>query len=322
MEGIQRRSRGPPRDIAEIPLDCKALLNPRETLLALYVSRMRLQGHKYRIRDDPIHWAHFRRYLHLLPHHAPPASTNYVQPRHLWEVQSGKAQGPDLRLPEADVGIDISWYRHLTEANQYALCAVMRSPPVCCTVGKRGRVTLLLKCPNRPVQEANLRGITISSHISKLKPTAFCAPTTAIYERALGSPCLDGGMRGVSLQEVVCTVHMKLDPARLQARVVDVLITDLAKFFDVIAQDVPPIVEPMWARERPTTSPPTRRASCMPCPSVPGSWTPGCSSWVPPRVQSMESMRGPRRLSPFCGSCTKRTARTRCSPVASWGSCG
>ena len=64
-----------------------------------------------------MHWAHFRRYLHLLAQHAPPAKTDYVQPRHLWEVQSGKARGPDLRLPEADVFIDISWYRHLAEAD-------------------------------------------------------------------------------------------------------------------------------------------------------------------------------------------------------------
>ena len=43
-------------------------------------------------------------------------------------------------------------------------------------------------------------------------------------------------------QEVVRTVHMKLDLARLRHRVVDVLIIDVAKFFDVIAQDFHPIV--------------------------------------------------------------------------------
>ena len=118
----------------------------------------------------------------------------------------------------------------------------MRSPQVCSTVGRRGHLTLLLKNPDQPVQEANLPSITISSHIPKLKPTAFYALATAIYERALGGPCLVGGMRGVSLQEVVRTVHMKLDLAKLQNRVVDVLITDLAKFFDVITQDVHPIV--------------------------------------------------------------------------------
>ena len=63
------------------------------------------------------------------------------------------------------------------------LCAVVRSPPVSHTVGRRGRVTLLLKNPDQPVREANLRGITISSHVSKLEPTAFYAVATAIYER-------------------------------------------------------------------------------------------------------------------------------------------
>ena len=122
------------------------------------------------------------------------------------------------------------------------LCAVMQRPQVCRTMGRRSPVTLLLKNPDEPIQEANLRGITMSSDISRLEPTAFYALAIAIYERALGGPCLVGGMRGVSLQEVVHTVHMKLDLARFQHRVVVVLITDLAKFFDVIAQDVHSIV--------------------------------------------------------------------------------
>ena len=126
--------------------------------------------------------------------------------------------------------------------DQDALCAVTHSPQVCCTVGKRGSVTLPSKHPDQPVQEANLRGITISSHISKPEPTAFYALLTAIYERALRGPCVVGGMRGVSLQDVVGTVRMKLDLARLQRHVVDGLITDPAKFFDVIAEDVHPIV--------------------------------------------------------------------------------
>ena len=46
----------------------------------------------------------------------------------------------------------------------------------------------------------------------------------------------------MSLQEVVRTVHMKLNQAWLQHRVVNVLITGLAKYFDVIAQDIDPIV--------------------------------------------------------------------------------
>ena len=157
-------------------------------------------------------------------------------------LQFSKARGPDLRLPEADVCMDITWYQHLTEVDQMTVCAVVRSPPVCLTLGRRGQVTLLLRNPDQPVQEANLRGIAISSHVSKLEATAFYAWATAIYERALGGPYLIGGIRGVSLKEVVRTVHMKLDLAKLQRQVVDVPITDLAKFFDVIARGVHPIV--------------------------------------------------------------------------------
>ena len=75
---MQRRSRDPPRDISAILVDSKALLNPRETLCALYLSRLRLQGHGYRIRDDPDRWAHFHKYLGLLPQHALPARGYYV----------------------------------------------------------------------------------------------------------------------------------------------------------------------------------------------------------------------------------------------------
>ena len=46
----------------------------------------------------------------------------------------------------------------------------------------------------------------------------------------------------MSLHEVVRTVHMKLDLAKLGLRVVDVLNTDLARFFDEILHDVNPIV--------------------------------------------------------------------------------
>ena len=102
---VQRRSRGPPHPISEVPLHSKAPLIPRETLSALYLIRLRLQAHSYRIQDNPDRWAHFQKCLGLLPQHAPPARGDYVQPRHLWEVQCGRARGPDLRLPKADVCI-------------------------------------------------------------------------------------------------------------------------------------------------------------------------------------------------------------------------
>ena len=85
---VQRHSRGPPRDISEIPLDNKTLLNAKETLCALHASRIRLKGHIYRTRDDPEWWAPFKLYLDLLPQHAPWAREASVQPRHLSKVQS------------------------------------------------------------------------------------------------------------------------------------------------------------------------------------------------------------------------------------------
>ena len=56
----------------------KVPLKPRETLSALYVNCMRLQGHDYRIRDDLIRRAHCQQYLLLLPQHAPQTRANYV----------------------------------------------------------------------------------------------------------------------------------------------------------------------------------------------------------------------------------------------------
>ena len=52
-----------------------------------------------------------------------------------------------------------------------------------------------------------------------------------MYSRALGGAYLMDGMKGISLHEVVHTVHMTLHMAHLRGQVVDVLITDLAKYF-------------------------------------------------------------------------------------------
>ena len=118
---------------------------------------------------------------------------------------------------------------------------VMRDPRIRQCVGKRG-VTTLLKDPSRPVEEANIREITASPHISKLEPVAFYMEASQVYEHTLGGPFLEGGMKGISLHEVVWTVHMALDMARLGGQTVDILIGNLAKYFDVIAQDVHPMV--------------------------------------------------------------------------------
>ena len=121
----------------------------------------------------------------------------------------------------------------------------MRSPLMCRDVGQHSRVTRLHPNLDQPVQEGYFRGITISRHISKLEPTTFYALATPIYERALGGHFLVGGMRGVFLLEIVRTLHIKLDPAKLERRLVVILVIYLAKFFDAMAQTVHPIV---WAR--------------------------------------------------------------------------
>ena len=45
-----------------------------------------------------------------------PRTPELTMSSHLWEVQSGKARGPDLRLREADVCIDITWYRPIVRS--------------------------------------------------------------------------------------------------------------------------------------------------------------------------------------------------------------
>ena len=64
------------------------------------------------------------------------------------------------------------------------LCAVMSNPPVCCTMGRRDRVTLLLKNPDQPIQEANLRGITIFSTSQSWSPRHY-KPWQRLYTSGL-----------------------------------------------------------------------------------------------------------------------------------------
>ena len=62
------------------------------------------------------------------------------------------------------------------------LCAT----PVCAGRKASGAGTLLLKDPSPPIEEATVRGITVSPHISKLEPVAFYAEASRVSERALG----------------------------------------------------------------------------------------------------------------------------------------
>ena len=97
---------------------------------------------------------------------------------------------------------------------------------------------LLLKDPSREIEDANIRGITVSSHISKPEHVVFYTQAFKVYELSRGAPYLVGGMKGISVCEVVCTAYMTLDQAHLRGQVVDVLNTDLGKYVDRIAQEV------------------------------------------------------------------------------------
>ena len=282
---VQRRSWGPLRDILEIPLDSKALLNPRETLSALYLSRQRLQGHSHRIRDDPDRWAHFQKYLGLLPQHAPPARGDYLQPRHLWEVQSGKARGPDLRLPEADVCINITWYRHLTEADQVTLCAVVRSPPVSRTVGRRGRVTLLLKKPGPASPGGEPPGDNHLLPRLQARAHGLLRRGDGHLRAGPGGPLPRGGHAGNFPPRG--GPHGAHEAGPGQASAPDSGRPDHGSR-EVLRHD------------RPGHSP----YSGGPGGPRGGSPAPWHNSWEPPKARSRESMRGQRQRSHSCGSWT------------------
>ena len=119
-------------------------------------------------------------------------------------MASGKALGRDLTSEDGHICIDISWYRHLPPADVDNLCNALEAWPVKQYLGKTGKVVLLVKKPKKPVTPANLRGITLAPHISKVESMAYYdTRDQEVYERVLGGPYIVGGMRGVSIVEVV-----------------------------------------------------------------------------------------------------------------------
>ena len=126
----------------------------------------------------------------------------------------------------------------------------------------------------------------------------------------------------MSLQEVVRTVHMKLDLARLRHRVVDVLITDLAKFFDVIPQDVHPIVGARVGLGEADHLATHTEGFSYTLPLGPWQSSTLAQLFGTPRALSRGSMRAQRRLSRSYASWTSRTGPLRYNRFASQGSCG
>ena len=106
-------------------------------------------------------------------------------------------------------------------------------------------------------------------------------------------------------------MHMKLDLARLQRRVVDGLVTDLAKFFDVIGQDTHPIPGARVGLGDANHLATHTDGFLYALICALGSRIPWRGSWALPREQSRESMQEPRPLSHSCDSWISRVAHSR-----------
>ena len=73
----------------------------------------------------------------------------------------------------------------------------------------------MVKNPNKAPRIANLRGITIASHLSKVEPLAYFGSkdVPGIMIKAAGGPFLMGGLRGVAISDMVRLALMGLEVA-------------------------------------------------------------------------------------------------------------
>ena len=169
---VKRMARKGGRDIHMMPLEGKVLLNQAETLSLVYRDRSRLQGRRFLIKEDPEKLQHLRRYLQNLPCTPVRASSGYITREHIKMVASGKARGRDFVSRQGAVHVDITWYTNLPQGEQDRLAKALETPDVKGTQGKQGQVALLLKDGRKPMSSANVRGITLASHLSKVEATA------------------------------------------------------------------------------------------------------------------------------------------------------
>ena len=120
-------------------------------------------------------------------------------------VKSNKVRGRDLTFEKGRLHIDILWYRMLAEEDVFTLCAVLETTQVKSRIGKEGLVGLLIKNPNKAPETSNLRGITISSHLSKVEPLAYfgAKDMPGIIIQVAGGPFLMWGLKGIAISDMV-----------------------------------------------------------------------------------------------------------------------
>ena len=149
-------------------LDGKVLINNQNILTRIQKARRELQGINYQISADAHRSAIYQQYVQAMPKHDMQPMGNYIKPAHLWSVPAGKARGRDLEDEGTHVLIDITWYRCLSDADQWDLCPALESPAVLRHAGKQGTLILLVKSVNLPATNDNVRGITLGTHLSKV----------------------------------------------------------------------------------------------------------------------------------------------------------
>ena len=226
-----------------MPLENRVMMSKMEALMQIYNDRMELQGERYRINEDQRARSLFRKYLELVRAEPVGPIKDYVTVERLQAMPRGRARGRDVYLRNGPVHIDIAWYQQIAEEDQEKLCKVLERPEVQEVLGKEGRVSLLVKKDHLPAAKGNLRGITIAPHISKLQLSAYYAERgMQAYEKALGGPLMVGGVKGVSMVEVVRKVMMAIDISIITDTVVDIAISDLSQYYDIIPQDAHPEV--------------------------------------------------------------------------------
>ena len=174
----------------------------------------------------------------MMPRHTAAPARRYITRQHLERVALGKALSRDLTNDDGHIYIDISWYKHLSPRDVDDLCNALESWPAKEYLGKTRQVVLLVKKPKKPVTPANLRGITLAPHISKVEPTAyFDTRDQEVYERVLGGPYIVGGMKGVLIVEVIRITLFVHNMAMMAGVSHDILLLDDEKYFDRLAQD-------------------------------------------------------------------------------------
>ena len=164
-------------------------------------------------------------------------------------------------MEKGHLHIDITWYPSVSEVDVTTPSHLLETPAVTESMGKEGLLVLIIKNPKKQVQKGNIWGVTVSSHLSKLQPTAYYASKdiVKVVSDTMGGLYLMGGMPGVSIIEVVRLSLMTHHVAKAHEVDHDHLIWDAKEFFDRIRDTVLQTVgEHIWLGTKGEPGPQTK----------------------------------------------------------------